>query len=195
MNGIVDEFQRALIDVLVAAENRESPVPLTAWIDTAFNGSLVIPRAAIAGLGLKQASTTQAILADGRVADLETFTCYLHWFGDVYRTQVVANDGEYPLLGTTLLANRRIAIDYRLGLVELEYVMLASGAPALLFYWFVLWNTAPYWPSLATTIVFAIKSNDSPVDKLRWQIQLLAMLWISSLLLHLFVWQPYVMDW
>ena len=106
--------------MFIAADIGVRPDPIRAWIDTAFNGSLVIPRPLIERLGLQQASTTQAILADGHLADLETFTCYVHWFGDIYRTQVVANDGEFPLLGTTLLSNRRISIDYRLGFVELD---------------------------------------------------------------------------
>ncbi len=48
----------------------------------------------------------------GHSVDLETFTCYLNWFGEVYRTQVVANDGEFALLGTMLMADRKLAIDY-----------------------------------------------------------------------------------
>ncbi len=112
MNGIVDESRRALLEVLVAADKNATKASLTVWIDTAFNGCLVIPRSAIERLGLQQASTTQAILADGRSVDLETFTCYLDWFGRVFRTQVVANDGEFPLLGTTLLADRQLMIDY-----------------------------------------------------------------------------------
>ncbi len=86
---------------------------ITVWIDTAFNGGLVIPRQYIERLGLKQASTTGAILADGRLVDLETFTCHLEWFDGEYRTQVVANDGTFPLLGTLLLADRKLSIDYK----------------------------------------------------------------------------------
>lgn len=112
MNGIVDESLRALLDVSVAADRDAVKKLLSVWIDTAFNGCLVIPRPHIERLGLKQASTTQAILADGHLVDLETFTCYLDWFGRVYRTQVVANDGDFPLLGTMLLADRKLMIDY-----------------------------------------------------------------------------------
>lgn len=111
MNGLVDEYQRALLDILVAANEADVKVPLRAWIDTAFNGCLVIPRSEIERLGLKQASTTQAVLADGHVVDLETYTCYLDWFGKEYRTQIVANEGDFPLLGTMLLANRTLIID------------------------------------------------------------------------------------
>jgi hypothetical protein len=46
------------------------------------------------------------------MVEMETFTCYLEWFGKVYRTQVAANDGEFPLLGTMLLADRKLTINY-----------------------------------------------------------------------------------
>lgn len=120
MNGIVDESLRALLDVPVAAKKNAATEPLRVWIDTAFNGCLVIPRPEIERLGLKQGSTTQAILADGNLVELETFTCYLDWFGKVYRTQVVANDGKFPLLGTTLLADRKLMIDYAMKSVALS---------------------------------------------------------------------------
>ena len=120
MNGIVDESLRALLDVSVAAAKDAPKQVLTAWIDTAFNGGLVIPRQHIEHLGLKQASTTQATLADGHSVDLETFTCHLEWSGDVYRTQVVSNDGEFALLGTLLLADRKLTIDYKSKTVVLD---------------------------------------------------------------------------
>ena len=45
--------------------------------------------------------------------------CYLDWFGGTYRVQVMATDGAYPLLGTQLLAGRRLTIDYAARTVEL----------------------------------------------------------------------------
>jgi clan AA aspartic protease len=111
---------RALLDVSVAAAKEGEKQVLRAWIDTAFNGGLVVPRQHVERLGLKQASTTQAVLADGRSIDLETFTCHLEWFGDECRTQVIANDGEFPLLGTLLLADRKLTIDYKLKTVVLD---------------------------------------------------------------------------
>ncbi|MEO8496189.1 MAG: hypothetical protein ABI614_14055 [Planctomycetota bacterium] len=113
MKGTVDEELRALLDVYVSATSGEHKASLRVWIDTAFNGGLVIPRNEIERLGLKAASSTPAVLADGRQVDLETFTCYLEWFGNEYRTQVVANDGEFPLLGTMLLAERDLTVSYK----------------------------------------------------------------------------------
>ena len=52
------------------------------------------------------------MLADGTTVELETYACFLDWFGATYETQIIANDGEYPLLGTMLLAGRKLEIDY-----------------------------------------------------------------------------------
>jgi clan AA aspartic protease len=92
---------------------------IVAWVDTAFNGGLVIPRDQVVELGLVKESSAEAILADGRVVELETYACFLDWFGDSYETQIVANDGKCSLLGTMLLDGHRLLIDYRAKTVEL----------------------------------------------------------------------------
>jgi clan AA aspartic protease len=112
VNGVVDDQRRALLRVPVSATRNGERRDLEAWIDTAFNGGLAIPRERIVELGLPKQSTAEAILADGRTVALETFGCFLDWFGKTYETQVVASDGEYPLLGTILLESRRLEIDY-----------------------------------------------------------------------------------
>lgn len=120
MNGHVDDGLRALIDISVSASPQGQTASLTVWIDTAFNGGLVIPRTQIAALGLIKASSTEAILADGQLVELETYSCWIDWFGKTYRTQVVENDGHFPLLGTVLLASRKLLIDYESNTVSLD---------------------------------------------------------------------------
>ncbi len=120
MIGIVDGQLRALIEVSISPTKTGSHEMVEVWIDTAFNGGLVMPRDMVQKLGLKSASSTDAVLADGQLVELETFSCYLEWFGHKYRTQVVANDGQIPLLGTMLLSNRRLLIDYATKLVTLD---------------------------------------------------------------------------
>lgn len=90
------------------------------WVDTAFNGGLVLPRHEIQRLGLKEYSSTPAILADGQQVELPTFTCHLDWFGREYRTQIVANEGAHPLLGTMLLDGHDLQVSYRCRAVALE---------------------------------------------------------------------------
>ena len=119
MKGLVDDRLRALLRVPVSASGDGDRSEMVVWIDTVFNGGLVIPRKQIAELGLMKESSAEAILADGNLVELETFACFLDWFGSSYETQIIANDGEYPLLGTMLLDGRRLNIDYEAKTVEL----------------------------------------------------------------------------
>ena len=81
MNGFVDEQPRALLRVPVSASLDGERKNLVVWIDTAFNEGPTIPRQQIAELGLSKQSSAEAILADGRSVELETFACFLDWFG------------------------------------------------------------------------------------------------------------------
>ena len=88
-------------------------------MDTAFNGGLTLPHSMATKLGLSPGATTEAPLADGSRVILVAYDCHLKWFDGTYRTQVVATDGAFPLLGTQLLAARRLEIDYATGVIDL----------------------------------------------------------------------------
>ena len=64
MKGRVDEHGRALIEIEVSQTQDADRVPITAWIDTAFDGHLVLSSELIADLGLEPLVETEAILAD-----------------------------------------------------------------------------------------------------------------------------------
>ncbi len=119
MKGIVDDQLRALITLPVSRTRNGPRKEILAWVDTAFNGGLVLPKHLITDLGLAQESSAEAILADGSLVQLETFACFFEWFGDSYETQIVANDGKFPLLGTILLNQHRLIVDYDDHTVEL----------------------------------------------------------------------------
>lgn len=112
MIGTVDDRNRALIDLDVRRTPNTQVARVTAWIDTAFDGHLVFPTSLIRELKLESLVETEAILADGRKVTLETFVCYLDWFGELILLQVIGNEGKLPLLGTGLLQNRVLHVDY-----------------------------------------------------------------------------------
>ena len=119
MNGRVDEAMRALVDITIRRAEAEAPTVITVWLDTAFNGFLVLPHEMIKNLGLQQEAATEAILADGNRVILECFACLIEWFGELRPAQVIGNTGRMPLLGTELLNNRVLLIDYVAGLVSI----------------------------------------------------------------------------
>lgn len=113
MNGTVDDLGRALVVLNVRATEKEEPIELTVWIDTAFTGELVIPRSAIQAMRLPQSAAVMAGLADGTEVVLESFSCIIDWFGDARVVEVIESDTRFPLLGIGLLRDRRLEIDYR----------------------------------------------------------------------------------
>jgi clan AA aspartic protease len=81
-------------------------------VDTGFTGDLVLPQSIIDRLELELSGSVDAILADGSQIELNTFSCSIEWFGRAKSLEIIANDGEYPLLGVGLLLGLELRIDY-----------------------------------------------------------------------------------
>lgn len=69
------------------------------WIDTGFTGDLVLPQFMIDEWQLAQSGSVDAILADGSQIELRTYSCMVEWFGRDRPLEVIAKDGDFPLLG------------------------------------------------------------------------------------------------
>jgi clan AA aspartic protease len=120
VNGSVDHSGRALVVLSIRRSAEADATGLTAWVDTAFTGDLVIPRHIIESLGLQQSAAVTATLADSTEVVLETFACVVEWFGRQQLVEVVQSNGQVPLLGVGLLCDRRLEIDYRSQTVVIE---------------------------------------------------------------------------
>lgn len=64
--------------------------------------------------------TVKAILADGSEVTLKRYVCLIDWFGEERDLEVVANEGEYPLLGVGLLLDHDLRISYRSAEITIE---------------------------------------------------------------------------
>jgi clan AA aspartic protease len=91
-----------------------------AWIDTGFNGDLVLPQRQIDELALPRSGYVGAILADGSESLLDRYACLIEWFGERRDLEVVANEGQHPLLGVGLLRGHDLHISYRSGKIVIE---------------------------------------------------------------------------
>jgi len=119
VNGDVDEFGRALLTLTVRASAQSETHPITVWIDTAFDGELVMSVETIERLGLTCSAAVQATLADGTTVVLDTFACEIEWFGEWRHIEVIANEGRFPLLGIAMMCNRKLIVDYSSKQLEL----------------------------------------------------------------------------
>jgi clan AA aspartic protease len=113
MTGSVDDSGRALVRIRLKNPSDATETELDAWIDTGFTGELVLPQQNVVSLGLPLGPAVMARLATGSDIQLDTYTCLLEWFDEWKRIEVVANQGQYPLLGVGLLLDHDLHIDYR----------------------------------------------------------------------------------
>jgi clan AA aspartic protease len=120
MNGVVDSAGRALLDIELRATRDAPPFYIATWIDTGFTGELVLPQMVIDDLALSLSGSVSAVLADGSQVVMKTYRCFIQWFDELRRLEVVANQGKHPLLGVGLLLDRELRIDYRSKTIKLE---------------------------------------------------------------------------
>lgn len=113
MKAWIDENNRAMVEVHLANHATAQRQSINAWIDTAVDGHLVMPRPDIERLDLGVLADTDAVLADGSIARLRCYYCIVDWIGQVIPVQVVENTGNFPLLGTALLSFVDLRINYR----------------------------------------------------------------------------------
>ena len=113
MTGLVDNAGRALLKVELRKSVEFELAPVEVWVDTGFAGDLVMPARVIEGLGLEPSGSVDAILADGSQISLSTYTCVIEWFGKTKTLEIIANDGQCPLLGVGLLLGLELRVDYR----------------------------------------------------------------------------------
>lgn len=119
MIGRIDASGRALLDVRSRRPVSHVETDVAVWIDTGFTGELVMPRPLIESLGLPLGPIVRAVLANGSSVELESFHCFLEWFGQWRSIEVVASAGEFPLLGVGLLMKQTLTVDYRAMILNL----------------------------------------------------------------------------
>lgn len=115
MKAWIDNENRAIVEVNIASHAKAKRQIVNAWIDTAFDGYLVMPKSEIESLCLKVLADTDAILADGTTTRLRCYYCVVDWLDQSLPVQVVENVGSFPLIGTALLSMVDLRINYRTG--------------------------------------------------------------------------------
>ena len=112
MMGHVDPSGRAILPVEIITDQDPVGTSIDVWIDTGFTGDLVLPLSLVQRLVLPVSGSVDGILADGSQTELKTYHCQLRRFGRERSVEVIANNGELPLLGVGLLLAKELRVDY-----------------------------------------------------------------------------------
>jgi len=96
-------------NILLQVHGPLGTVDVSVLIDTGFTGSITLPAAMIASLGLQRRSRGSAYLADGSEQEFNVYTGTISW-GDSRREVLVSELGNEPLAGMRLLRNHELRI-------------------------------------------------------------------------------------
>jgi len=106
---------------LISAMDEE--IELSAIIDTGYNGEVILSENKIQEMGLEFLGTIDTELADGRIVELDLFRGRIKWFGRIQEVAVGASRSEDALLGTLLLADCELDINFKDGWVKIEQLV------------------------------------------------------------------------
>jgi clan AA aspartic protease len=107
--------------VRLKIQNRQgNAIEQEVLVDTGFNGSLLLSRAALDELKINSHAQSMAQLADGSEITLDAFNVSLFWGNEWCKVVTLATEGE-PLIGMRLLENHELKIQiYNGGTVQIE---------------------------------------------------------------------------
>lgn len=109
IHGTVVGLQ-AQVSVLVHLEGKPDK-EIEFIVDTGFEGFLTLPPALVAELGLPYIAKIQANLADNSRVATNAYAIKIVWNG-VERDVIVLAMGRRPLMGTALLEDYHLSIDF-----------------------------------------------------------------------------------
>ncbi len=117
MKGYFDSGGRPRLTVTV--RGRRQTAELDALIDTGFNGDLTLPIGLAVELGLELVSRRQVELADGSIRSELVFVGTAVLDGRSQLAMIGLTDGLDALVGTGLLRDRRLTMDFRKGTISI----------------------------------------------------------------------------
>ena len=95
-------------------------VNIVALVDTGFNVDLCLPMEIGVMLGLELWDMAEIELADGTVNLELTFAARINWDGELREVDVFLTHSDEALIGTRLLEDKSLNIDFRTGEVVIE---------------------------------------------------------------------------
>jgi clan AA aspartic protease len=117
MRGIIIDYS-PYIEVTVIGNRGQ--VDIVGLLDTGFNDDLSLPMEIGVALGLELQDMVESELADGTVILELTYTAYVDWEGELKRVSVTLTRSDEALIGTGLLEDKSVNLDFRTEEVIIE---------------------------------------------------------------------------
>jgi clan AA aspartic protease len=102
---------QARIAVILLPPERSASIEIECVVDTGFEGFLTLPPSIVAELGLPYLININANLADNSSVETNVYLATIIWNGAERNVAVLAM-GRRPLIGTALLEDYHLSIDF-----------------------------------------------------------------------------------
>jgi clan AA aspartic protease len=109
LRGRVNEFGEACVDIRFLSNN----MTYSFLIDTGFNGSLCLPAETAEELKLNLEEQTTFYGVGDYYENIDIGYTEIEWLGKAPEVSVLVNKGNDFLLGTALLENKELYINYK----------------------------------------------------------------------------------
>lgn len=103
---------------LISSNDREEE--FSSIVDTGYNGEVILPEVKIQEMGLEFLGTIDRELADGQVVEVELYRGEIKWFETIREIAIGSSKSGDALLGTLLLANCELNVDFKQGSVAIR---------------------------------------------------------------------------
>ena len=113
MTGSVQNLH-ALLPITFPLPDNQPDIALEFVVDTGFTGSLTLPPAAVAAMGLPLVHNRAVNLADDSAVLVSVHEAAIVWNGVEHQVLILAT-GSRPLLGTALLDGQELVVQFRDG--------------------------------------------------------------------------------
>lgn len=119
IGGTIDENNGAFVSLCL--RGMKSELEVEAMLDTGFDGFICLPIALAVPLGLELFDTVKIELADGTIMEDElVFSGQALWRGEYVDVEVVLTRSDGVLVGTALLEDSKVILDYKAKTVSIE---------------------------------------------------------------------------
>jgi clan AA aspartic protease len=95
-------------------------IKISALIDTGFNGALMLSLPAALQIGLRLSNMVQVELADGSIKKEFVFEANAVLDGETIPVDVLLTSSDENLVGTALLQNQNLQIDFKNQVITLD---------------------------------------------------------------------------
>jgi clan AA aspartic protease len=106
--GFVNESFEAILYLRLANGSKIECV-----IDTGFNGSFLLPRSFVEDNLMRFVGKEEVTMVEQNTTFIETALATVDWLGENFAVQILVSEHEECLIGTQMLIDSKLEIDYK----------------------------------------------------------------------------------